>query len=194
MSLWECINLMSPTIRLLKSGIWCSGKDDVACYIIIRYLNYIDTIVITILRQVIWVRFYVATGICCSVWTFGIWWGCISQFYFSCIVLIRIQHKIDVFCILIGWFLFILQFSNIDDSAADSASLTVRQKMPWQMMKRTHSINIRDIGLHVVPFCSVYQAPSFQPRLSLLSPVSTKLDKLSMSVLLQLACTAYREV
>ena len=49
-------------------------------------------------------------------------------------------------------------------------------------------INIWDTATHVVPLCSVYQAPSYEPSLMLLAPFPTELTYLSMLSILEVVC------
>ena len=44
---------------------------------------------------------------------------------------------------------------------------------PGGAKKWAHSINIWDTVTNVLPLCSVYQAPSYQPNLTLLAPFPT---------------------
>ncbi len=54
----------------------------------------------------------------------------------------------------------------------------------------SHFINIWDTVTNVVPFCSVYQAPSYEPNLTLLSWFLQDLAFLSMLFILEVLCTA----
>ena len=52
-----------------------------------------------------------------------------------------------------------------------------------------NSYDIWVIATPVVPLCSVYQVPSYEPNFTLLASVSTKLAYFSVSFILELACT-----
>ena len=52
----------------------------------------------------------------------------------------------------------------------------------------SHFINISDIVTQVVPLNSVYQAPIYEPNITLLAPFSMTMAHLSMLYILELAC------
>ncbi len=52
-----------------------------------------------------------------------------------------------------------------------------------------YSINIQDTVTNMVPFCSVYQAPSYESNLTFLAPFPTELAYLSMLFILEVVCT-----
>ena len=68
----------------------------------------------------------------------------------------------------------------------------VCQMFLWWAKKKIASlefINIWDMVTKVVPFCSVYLAPSFEPTFALLAPFFAKPSFCSMLFILELACT-----
>ena len=70
------------------------------------------------------------------------------------------------------------------------AIIRVCQMLSWWTKNSYHSINIRDIVRQVVPRYSVHQAPTYEPNLTLLAPLSAMLAHFSMLFILELACTA----
>ena len=58
-----------------------------------------------------------------------------------------------------------------------------------RMGNSPQSTNIYDSVAKIVPMCSVYHAPSYEPNLSLLTQFSTELAYLSLLFILELACT-----
>ncbi len=66
----------------------------------------------------------------------------------------------------------------------------VCQMLSWWTKYSLYSINIGDTVSKVIPLCSVYQAPSYGPKLTLLAWFLPEFAYLSMISILEMACTA----
>ena len=63
------------------------------------------------------------------------------------------------------------------------------QMVSWWTKHWPHPINIRDTVTNVVPLCSIYQAPSYEHSLILLSPFSTLLAHSILLIVLEISRT-----
>ncbi len=66
----------------------------------------------------------------------------------------------------------------------------VCQMLSWRTKNGTHSINIGDTVTNVLPLCSVYQAPSYEPSHTLIAWFLRDLAYLSMIFILEVLCIA----
>ncbi len=66
----------------------------------------------------------------------------------------------------------------------------VSEMLSWSTKNPLHSINIWDTVTKVVPLCSLYQAPSYEPNLTLLAWYLPDITYLSMLFILEMVCTA----
>ncbi len=66
----------------------------------------------------------------------------------------------------------------------------VCQMLSWCTKNSLHSINIWDTVSDVLPLCSVYQAPSYEPNLAFLGQFPMELACLSMLFIHEVVCTA----
>ena len=66
----------------------------------------------------------------------------------------------------------------------------VCQILFWRTINSHHSINICDTVTKVLPLCSVFQAPSYETNLTLLTWFLLEIAYLNMLFILEVVCTA----
>ena len=69
---------------------------------------------------------------------------------------------------------------------------TVCQMSCWWTKNSFHSINIWDTVTKALPSCSSYQAPSYEPNLTLLAWLLSEFAYLNMLFILEVVCTTSR--